>query len=175
MGVIFALADGYSVCRRLSLIQRESASLRNFVGQRWSVVERGSGRFTLVPAPSDQTGPMHELGYELLRILLPRGWVNRGAGLGRMGRLRATRLCVRGCGFGVPRQEFGAESIQLPRVNLADEVVLLEGILLQVVVLLWPIIDQTQFYVLVTVVVLTAILPTIGAQRLFTPPEAEGR
>jgi len=38
------------------------------------------------------------------------------------------------------------------------------------------IIDQTQFYVLVTaVVVLTAILPTIVAQRLFTPPEAEGR
>jgi hypothetical protein len=37
------------------------------------------------------------------------------------------------------------------------------------------IIDQTQFYVLVTVVVLTAILPTIVAQRLFAPPEAEGR
>jgi hypothetical protein len=37
------------------------------------------------------------------------------------------------------------------------------------------IIDQTQFYVLVTVVVLTAILPTIVAQRWFTPPEAEGR
>jgi hypothetical protein len=29
--------------------------------------------------------------------------------------------------------------------------------------------------VLVTVVVLTAILSTIVAQRLFTPPEAEGR
>jgi hypothetical protein len=29
--------------------------------------------------------------------------------------------------------------------------------------------------VLVTVVVLMAILPTIVAQRLFTPPEAEGR
>jgi hypothetical protein len=29
--------------------------------------------------------------------------------------------------------------------------------------------------VLVTVVVLTAILPTIVAQRWFTPPEAEGR
>jgi hypothetical protein len=29
--------------------------------------------------------------------------------------------------------------------------------------------------VLITVVVLTAILPTIVAQRLFTPPEAEGR
>ena len=37
------------------------------------------------------------------------------------------------------------------------------------------IIDQTQFSVLVTVVVLTAILPTIVAQRWFTPPEAEGR
>jgi Kef-type K+ transport system membrane component KefB len=37
------------------------------------------------------------------------------------------------------------------------------------------IIDQTQFSVLVTVVVLTAILPTIVAQRWFTPPETEGR
>jgi Kef-type K+ transport system membrane component KefB len=36
------------------------------------------------------------------------------------------------------------------------------------------IIDQTQFSVLVAVVVLTAILPTIVAQRLFTPPEAHG-
>ena len=36
------------------------------------------------------------------------------------------------------------------------------------------IIDQTQFSVLVTVVVLTAILPTILAQRWFTPPEAIG-
>jgi hypothetical protein len=34
------------------------------------------------------------------------------------------------------------------------------------------IIDQTQFSVLVTVVVLTAILPTIVAQRWFTPSEA---
>jgi hypothetical protein len=37
------------------------------------------------------------------------------------------------------------------------------------------IIDQTQFSVLVTVVVLTAILPTIVAQRWFTPPEANDR
>jgi Kef-type K+ transport system membrane component KefB len=45
------------------------------------------------------------------------------------------------------------------------------------------IIDQTQFSVLVTVVVLTAILPTVVAQRWFTPraadeanePEQEGR
>jgi len=37
------------------------------------------------------------------------------------------------------------------------------------------IIDQTQFSVLVTVVVLTAILPTIVAQRWFTPPEANGQ
>ncbi len=37
------------------------------------------------------------------------------------------------------------------------------------------IIDQTQFSVLVTVVVLTAILPTLVAQRWFTPPEATGR
>ena len=36
------------------------------------------------------------------------------------------------------------------------------------------IIDQAQFSVLVTVVVLTAILPTILAQRWFTPPEAIG-
>lgn len=34
------------------------------------------------------------------------------------------------------------------------------------------IIDRTQFSVLVTVVVLTAILPTLVAQRWFTPPEA---
>ena len=45
---------------------RKCSFLRNFVGQRWSVVERGSERFALVPAPSDQTGPMHDLGYELL-------------------------------------------------------------------------------------------------------------
>ena len=37
------------------------------------------------------------------------------------------------------------------------------------------IIDQAQSSVLVTVVVLTAILPTIVAQRWFTPPEANGR
>ena len=37
------------------------------------------------------------------------------------------------------------------------------------------IIDQTQFSVLVIVVVLTAILPTIVAQRWFTPPEANAR
>jgi hypothetical protein len=41
------------------------------------------------------------------------------------------------------------------------------------------IIDETQFSVLVTVLmltlVLTAILPTIVAQRWFTPPEANAR
>ena len=37
------------------------------------------------------------------------------------------------------------------------------------------IIDQTQFSVLVAVVALTAILPTIVAQRLFTPPKPTGR
>src|SRR5215211_8186961 len=56
-----------------------------------------------------------------------------------MCRLQATRLWVGGGGFGVPRQGFGAESIQLPPANLTDEVVLLEGTLLQVVVLLWPV------------------------------------
>ena len=44
---------------------RKCSFLRNFVGQRWSVVDRGSERFALVPAPSDQIGPMHDLGYEL--------------------------------------------------------------------------------------------------------------
>src|SRR5215211_1147690 len=56
-----------------------------------------------------------------------------------MCRLQATRLWVGGGGFGVPRQQFGAESIQLPPANLADEVVLLEGILLKIVILLWPV------------------------------------
>src|SRR5215210_6919463 len=86
--------------------------------------------------------------YRRLRTPLPRGWVQRGAGLGRMGRLRATRLCVRGCGFGVPRQEFGAELIQLPRAKLADDVVVLEGILLQVVVLLWPVAEVVDVLLL---------------------------
>jgi hypothetical protein len=45
---------------------RKCSFLRNIVGQRWSVVDRGSERFALVPAPSDQIGPMHDLGYELL-------------------------------------------------------------------------------------------------------------
>ena len=40
---------------------RKCSFLRNFVGQRWSVVDRGSERFALVPAPSDQIGPMHDL------------------------------------------------------------------------------------------------------------------
>jgi hypothetical protein len=44
---------------------RKCSFLRNFVGQRWSVVDCGSERFALVPAPSDQIGPMHDLGYEL--------------------------------------------------------------------------------------------------------------
>src|SRR5215208_2278258 len=52
-----------------------------------------------------------------------------------MGRLRAARLRVGGGGFGVPRQDLGAQSIQLPLSDLVDEVVLLEGILLQVIVL----------------------------------------
>src|SRR5215212_1087165 len=46
---------------------RKCSFLRNIVGQRWSVVDRGSERFALVPAPPDQIGPMHDLGYELLR------------------------------------------------------------------------------------------------------------
>jgi hypothetical protein len=45
---------------------RKCSFLRNFVGQRWSVVDRGSERFALVPAPSEQSSPMHDLGYELL-------------------------------------------------------------------------------------------------------------
>src|SRR5215211_5040961 len=75
-------------------------------------------------------------GYELRRIPLPRTPVNRGSGGALLRRLRATWLWVSGAGFGVPRQDFGAQSIQLPLSNLADEVVLLEGIVLQVVVLL---------------------------------------
>ena len=38
-------------------------------------------------------------------------------------------------GFGVPRKDFGAQSILLHLANLADEVVLLEEILSQAVVL----------------------------------------
>src|SRR5215213_4393586 len=56
-----------------------------------------------------------------------------------MCRLQATRLWVGGGGFGVPRQQFGAESVQLPPANLTDEVVLLEGILLHIIVFFWPI------------------------------------
>src|SRR5215211_3405591 len=52
-----------------------------------------------------------------------------------MARLRAARLWVSGSGFSMPLQDFGAESIQPPLADLADEIVLLEGILLQVVVL----------------------------------------
>ena len=37
------------------------------------------------------------------------------------------------------------------------------------------IIDQGQYSVLVTVVILTTIVPTLVAQRYFTPREAEAR
>ena len=61
--------------------------------------------------------------------------LNRGTRrLGGMRRLCATQLRVGRCDFGVPRKDFGAQSIVLPVANLADEVVLLEGILSQVVV-----------------------------------------
>ena len=80
-----------------------------------------------------------------------------------MARLRATRLWVGGGGFGVPRQDFGAESIQLPPTNLADEVVHLEGILLQLVVL----------FLLVAEVVDVLLLPPDPGRAQQVGPAAE--
>src|SRR5215212_1405896 len=80
-----------------------------------------------------------------------------------MARLRATRLWVGGCGFGVPRQDFGAESIQLPPTNLAYEVVHLEGILLQLVVL----------FLLVAEVVDVLLLPLDPGRAQQVGPAAE--
>jgi hypothetical protein len=80
-----------------------------------------------------------------------------------MARLRATRLWVGGGGFGVPRQDFGAESIQLPPTNLAYEVVHLEGILLQLVVL----------FLLVAEVVDVLLLPPDPGRAQQVGPAAE--
>src|SRR5215218_8599660 len=83
-----------------------------------------------------------------------------------MGRLRTPRLRVGGGGFGVPRQDFGAQSIQLLLSNLADDVVLLEGILLQVVVLF--------FLVAVVVDVLLLPLDPGSAQQVRPAAEEQG-
>src|SRR5215213_4522195 len=80
-----------------------------------------------------------------------------------MRRLRATRPWVSGGGFGMPRQDFGAQSIQLPLANLADEVVLLAGILLQVVVL----------FLLVAEVVDVLLLPLDPGRAQQVGPAAE--
>lgn len=79
----------------------------------------------------------------------------------------ARRLLVSSCWEGTPRALRNLQSTTFEHISF--------GTISSLYGLNAGIIDRTQFLVLVTVVVLTAILPTVVAQRWFTPREEAER